>query len=280
MGQASRGNTPQLERSGRTPLGAVPYDRHMQPHPVPASPSTPSPPRRPPAPAPSPTSLDRPFLTGQPGVVMVTFVRHGKQEVPSGSFTPALWADPPLSELGKRQAAAVGAALATEPVDAVLCSHLLRAAETARAVAGPHGLEPVVYPELREVETYRDVPDGVRLEDVLSPVMWHGVRARFNRELRWDVSPFSESSAEFRHRVVTVVEGILALHGGGHLVIVCHGGVINRYIGHLLDLRQDMFFRPAHASVSRILTGDDRRVIHTLNELHHLQSVDPALVTF
>jgi broad specificity phosphatase PhoE len=169
---------------------------------------------------------------------MLTFVRHGKQEVPSGSFTPKLWADPPLSGLGKRQAAAVGAALAAEPVDAVLCSHLVRAAETARQVAAPHDLEPIVYPELREVETYRDVPDDVRLEDVLPPVMWHGVQERFVRELRWDVSPFSESSAEFRHRVVTVVEGILALHKGRQLAIVCHGGVINAYIGHLLGLRR------------------------------------------
>jgi len=228
----------------------------------------------------SPTSLDRPFLTGQPDVVQLTFVRHGKQDVPSGAFTPTLWADPPLSDLGRRQAATVGKALADEPVAAVLCSHLERAVETAREVAAPHGLEPVIYPELREVETYRDVPDGVRLEDVLSPVMWHGVRERFNRELRWDVSPFSESSAEFRHRVVTVVEGILTLHKGQQLAIVCHGGVINAYIGHLLGLRQDMFFRPAHASVSRVLTGDGRRVIHTLNELHHLQAADPSLVTF
>src|ERR1700734_1467800 len=112
MRHASRGNSPRLEGSGRTRRGMVPYDLIMQPHPLPTSPSTPSPPRRPPASAPSPTSLDRPFLTGQPGVVMVTFVRHGKQEVPSGSFTPALWADPPLSELGKRQGAAGGAALA------------------------------------------------------------------------------------------------------------------------------------------------------------------------
>ena len=56
--------------------------------------------------------------------------------------------------------------------------------------------------------------------------------------------------------------------------------MINAYIGHLLGLRQDMFFRPAHASVSRVLVGDGRRVIHTLNELHHLQAVDPDLVTF
>jgi 2,3-bisphosphoglycerate-dependent phosphoglycerate mutase len=230
--------------------------------------------------APSPTSLDRPFLTGQPDVVTLTFVRHGMQEVPPGSFTPGLWADPPLSGIGRRQAATVGAALAAEPIDAVVCSNLERARQTAREVAGPHDLEPVVYPELREVETYRDVPDGVRLEDVMSPVMWHGVRERFDRELRWDVSPFSEGSTEFRSRIVTVVEGILALHKGSQLAIVCHGGVINAYLGHLLGLRQDMFFRPAHASVSRVLAGDGRRVIYTLNELHHLQAADPALVTF
>jgi probable phosphoglycerate mutase len=252
----------------------------MQPHPVPAAPSTPSPPRKPPAAAPSPTSLDRPFLTNQPDVVTLSFVRHGKQVVPGGSFTPARWTDPPLSDLGKRQAAAVGAAFADVSVDAVLCSHLLRAAETARQIAEPHGLEPVVYPELREVETYRDVPDGVQLEDVLPPVMWHGVQERFLRERRWDVSPFSEGSAEFRHRVVTVVEGILALHPGKHLAIVCHGGVINAYLGHILGLEEDMFFRPAHASVSRALAGDGRRVIHTLNEYHHLRTVDPELVTF
>jgi 2,3-bisphosphoglycerate-dependent phosphoglycerate mutase len=253
----------------------------MQPHPLPASPSTPSPPRKPPAPPPSPTSLDRPFLTGWPGVVTISFVRHGKQQLPpEASFTPGLWADPPLSDLGRRQAEALGAAFVGHRVDAVLCSHLVRAEETARHVAAPHGLEPVVYPELREVETYRDVPDGVRLEEILPPVMWHGVHERFVRERRWDVSPFSESSTEFRHRVVTIVEGILVVHQGAHLVIVCHGGVINAYIGHLLGLYEDMFFRPGHASISRVLVGDGRRVIHTLNELHHLRTVDPTLVTF
>ena len=120
----------------------------------------------------------------------------------------------------------------------------------------------------------------MQLQDVLSPVMWHGVQQRFERELRWDVSPFSESSAEFRARVVTVIEGILALHKGSHLAIVCHGGVINAYLGHILGLDVDMFFRPAHASVSRVLAGDGRRVIHTLNEVHHLRAAAPELVTF
>lgn len=211
---------------------------------------------------------------------MLSFVRHGKQDVPGGTIVPEVWHDPPLSDLGRRQAAAVGASFASESLDVVVCSHLSRARETAAEVAAPHGLTPIVYEELREVETYRDVPDGVRLEDVLPPVMWHGVHERFVREVRWDVSPFSERSAEFRDRVVTVVEGILAMHEGRHLAVVCHGGVINAYLGHMLGLEVDMFFRPAHASVSRVLTGDGRRVIGTLNELHHLQAVGPELVTY
>ena len=80
--------------------------------------------------------------------------------------------------------------------------------------------------------------------------------------------------------MVTIVEGIIASYAGARLAIVCHGGVINTYIGHLLGLDIDMFFRPAHASVNRVLVGDGRRVIHTLNEFHHLHSADPALVTF
>lgn len=236
-----------------------------------------------PAPTPSPTSLDRPFLTHWPDVLTVTFVRHGQQEVPGTAFTPALWTDAPLSAIGTRQAAAVGAALAEDKIEAVACSHLQRAHETARNIADPYGIEPVVYPELREVETYRDVPDGVALEDVLSPALWHGVQERFRRELRWDVSPFSEGSAEFRHRVVTIVEGIIALaaaDGLRHIAVVCHGGVINAYLGHILGIEQDMFFRPAHASISRVLAGDGRRIVHTLNEMHHLASVAPELVTF
>ena len=65
-----------------------------------------------------------------------------------------------------------------------------------------------------------------------------------------------------------------------HIAIVCHGGVINAYIGHILGIEQDMFFRPAHASISRVLAGDGRRVVSTLNEMHHLASVAPELVTF
>ena len=43
--------------------------------------------------------------------------------------------DPPLSERGRRQAAGLAHELASEPVDLLLASDLVRAAETAAGVA-------------------------------------------------------------------------------------------------------------------------------------------------
>jgi probable phosphoglycerate mutase len=184
-----------------------------------------------------------------------------------------------LSDTGRRQADAVGQALTDEAIVAVYCSHLHRAHETAVSIANRHGVEPEVYAELREVEIYRDLPDGMTVREAIKEPVLRGVNERFVQERRWDVFPYTETSAEFRHRIVTIVEGLLAAHAGAHIAVVCHGGVINAYVGHILGLAEDMFFRPGHASVSRVLVGDGRRVVCTLNETHHLSAVDSALVT-
>lgn len=245
---------------------------------VPTTPSTPTPPHDPPSPPPPASPMDRAFLVGIEGVTHLALVRHGQQDY--GDRTrPSEWVDPPLSPTGVRQAAAVGAALAAERVDVVYTSTLERARDTAEAIAGAHGLEPVVVPELREVEIFRDLPDGTRVTDHVPPLLLAGIRERFVRELTWDVYPFSETSDELRHRVVSTIEGILATHPGEHVVVACHGGVINAYLAHILGIGTDMFFRPAHASVSRVRALGDRRVVASLNETHHLAAVDPALVT-
>ena len=49
--------------------------------------------------------------------------------------------NPPLSELGHRQAAAAAAWLADETFDALYASPLLRARQTAAPIAEAHGLE-------------------------------------------------------------------------------------------------------------------------------------------
>lgn len=221
------------------------------------------------------------FLLAQPDVRGLSLVRHGQQQRPDAPvFAPADWVDPPLSGTGRRQAEVVGEAFAEEQVDLVACSHLSRAHETARAIAAHHGLEPLVLPDLREVETYRDLDEGVSPADALSAPFWRGVQERWPTERRWDLIPFGESSDELRHRVVSTVEGLLAMHPGANLVVVCHGGVINAYLAHLLGIAQDMFFLPAHASVTRVRRLGGRRVLHSLNDRDHLVAAAPELLTY
>jgi broad specificity phosphatase PhoE len=178
--------------------------------------------------------------------------------------------DPPLSDLGESQARLVGMALSTERIDAVYASPLRRALETGREIARHHRLETRVLPDLREVHVFRDIPPDKRPTDVLDAQVLAGIRERMLNEKSWDVYPHSESSHEFRRRVINTIEGIIISHPGDRVVIACHGGVINAYVGHIIGSRYDMFFQPAHTSINLVAGGEGRRALHYLNNTQHL----------
>jgi 2,3-bisphosphoglycerate-dependent phosphoglycerate mutase len=129
-------------------------------------------------------------------------------------------ADPPLNEEGRAQAAELAAALASEELAAVYSSPLWRALETADAVAGAHGLEPVAVEALREV-------------DVGS---WQGltrteVEQRFPEEYaRWldhgQGWEDGESYEEMGARVVAALLELAEAHDGERILVVTHGGPI------------------------------------------------------
>ncbi|MCC6438089.1 MAG: histidine phosphatase family protein [Acidimicrobiales bacterium] len=228
-----------------------------------------------------PTPLDRAFLTNTEDVTELVLVRHGQQVWPDPTTsTVAEWVDPPLSDLGRRQALAVGIALSRNPVHAVYSSQLARAHDTGRAIAAHHGLEVEVVEGLREIETFRDLPQDAHPAAVLGELVLRGARERFVRHRTWDVYPGSERNEEFRHRVVNVIEGIVAGHPGQRVVVACHGGVINAYVGEVLGLATAMFFRPAHASTHRIRAKGDVRALQSLNEVHHLVAESDPLESY
>ena len=98
-------------------------------------------------------------------------------------------------------------------------------------------------------------------------------------EKKWDVYPLSESSFEFRKRTVNAVESIIAQNEGKRVVVACHGGVINSYIGHIIGVEYDMFFRPAHCSISVVFAGHGVRALQSLNDVHHLRTSEWTLVS-
>jgi probable phosphoglycerate mutase len=216
--------------------------------------------------------FDVAFLTGVEEVTELILVRHGQQAVRDLGAGPVGDAiDPPLSELGLRQAELVGKRFADERVDAVYTSNLRRAHDTGAAVARHHGLEPLVLEDLREVELFRDIPPERSAVEFIGRPLMLGIRERMIVERRWDVYPFSESSFDFRKRTVNAIEAIAATNLGRRVVIACHGGVINAYVAHLLGVDEDMFFRPAHTAVNVVLSGRHGvRALQALGDVHHL----------
>jgi broad specificity phosphatase PhoE len=224
--------------------------------------------------------FDRAFLTGVEGVTELIFVRHGEQYIADPRSGPVgETVDPPLSERGQQQAKVVGERLSVDRIDVVYASPLRRALETGRAIARHHRMEPQVIDDLREVEVFRDIPADKTAGEFLGQGLLLGIRERMLRERKWDVYPYSESSFEFRKRTVNAVEAIIAENEGKRVVIACHGGIINAYIGHIIGVDSDMFFRPAHASINVVFSGHGVRALQTLNDVHHLRTGEWSLVS-
>jgi 2,3-bisphosphoglycerate-dependent phosphoglycerate mutase len=219
----------------------------------------------------APSAIDRAFLTGHDDVGTLLLVRHGQQAWPDpDNSVSADWVDPPLSETGRRQAECVGEFLSSRPITAVYSSHLSRANDTGKAIARHHGLEVEVIEALAEIHLYRDLPQDEKAVDTLGQRAMEGVWERFVQTQRWDAYPYTERSEDFRRRVGWAVESTIVSHPGETIVVACHGGVINAYLAEILGLQVDMFYRPFHASIQRILFGHGKRVLETLNEESYL----------
>jgi probable phosphoglycerate mutase len=78
---------------------------------------------------------------------------------------------------------------------------------------------------------------------------------------------------EFRTGVVEAVEDVIASHQGQTVVAVCHGGVINAYISHILHIEDASgFFYPNYTSIHRVAAGRaGQRTLLSLNETAHLR---------
>ena len=149
-------------------------------------------------------------------------------------------ADPHLSPLGVAQAEALAAWLADEQVDAIWCSPMRRARETAAPVA--ERARPADHVDEGLSEFDRDAASYIPIEELKAA-----------NDPRWYEVP--ERPEQFEADVVEAVERVVAAHPGQRVAVVCHGGVINAYAGHVLGIDDPLFFLPAYTSISRVLAS-------------------------
>ncbi len=225
--------------------------------------------------------FDQAFLIGVDETTEVLLIRHAKQDVDFAGATMGEIIDPALSDQGRQQARLVGDLLSAAKLDAIFTSTLKRAVQTAEAIAQHHRhLEMQVMDDLREVGVFRDIPGDKTAEEFLGEDLLEALRLRMLNERSWDVYPNSESSYDFRKRAINSVETAIARSEGERIAIVCHGGVINAYVGHIIGSPYDMFFRPAHASINTVVAGGGRRVLRLLNDTHHLNTGEGDFLSY
>ena len=210
------------------------------------------------------TSVPQPTLDGSIGDgCRVLLIRHGRSaDIIPGSAESA---DPPLHEIGQKQAIAVASRLSGAQIDAVYSSHLLRALHTAEAIASHHKLEVGVFEDLEEVRL-GDWGNGEfrRRAATADPeyVKWAAIG-------RWDGIPNAEGDQNFRTRVSTRINSLAAQHDGGCIAIVCHGGVINAYVAEMLSTQRSLWMMVENTSITTIKVSATSSVL-TLNDCNHL----------
>jgi len=218
---------------------------------------------------------DDPFLSLKSGSTEIYLIRHGDALPGADEVSEGGYDDQALSELGRRQAEALGERLRSVRLAAVYSSPIGRARETAGYVARAQGLEVQSEPGLREIGLG---PIGPGLEAGASPEeLAKALKARL-REIavvavttgRWADIPGSEPSSELRRRLVETVGRIAAAHPGQRVAAVSHGGAINAYLAEILGIERDYFFPAANTSISVVRVKGPRQMVFSLNDVGHL----------
>lgn len=206
----------------------------------------------------------------EPVPLRLILVRHGAtQQNLDGQMTGQI--DAPLSALGRRQAEAVAARLASWSFDEIVASDLARARETAELIASRHSAPIRLEPDLREIDMgswsgkpYRDWTQEERDRFVAMERDGSGLTP----------APGGESFSALADRVERALAR--ARLGGGTVLWVTHGGVMSvllvRALGIGFDRRGQ--FRRANCSITELVYEPTRVIIGRMNDTSHLEALE------
>ncbi len=188
--------------------------------------------------------------------MQLILIRHGRPERidhdPNG-------ADPRLTDLGHRQAAAMAQFLAPEPIDALYVSPQLRAIDTAAPLAAKFDHQPTVV-------------EGIAEFDLGHPSYIPGEERPPLTPAEIEELTKMVSAESFRNRVHDAVNSIIASHPGETIAAVCHGGVISTVLADLLGVDPMTYFDSKYTSVTRIKASQNgRKSMMSFNECHWLR---------
>ena len=176
--------------------------------------------------------------------------------------------NPGLAPLGQSQAEKVAAALRDRPLTAIYSSPLLRARETAEAIAKAHQLEVATEHDLIEVDPGRwEGLSWAQIEDQ-EPDLYHA----FREDPASHGYPDGENLTQVAERVAGCLERLMQSHLGQEIAVVAHSVVNRVYLGQLLGmtLAGGRKIPQENCSLNLVRYRDQRPKVVTINAVGHL----------
>ena len=192
---------------------------------------------------------------------MLIIVRHGRTELNAARRLLGRL-DPALDPLGVAQAEAVATRLGSGTVRRVVSSPLVRARQTAEAIAAVSGTDVEI--DERWIEVDYGAYDGMPLGEVPAEA-WASWRTDPGF-----APPGGESLASVRTRVTAACEGLIAdvADGEGDVVVVTHVSPIKAAVCWTLGVDDVVSWRTfvSPGSITRVGPGPTGPVLHAFNE--------------
>ncbi|ALT78485.1 histidine phosphatase family protein [Paucibacter sp. KCTC 42545] len=181
--------------------------------------------------------------------------------------------DIPLNEQGLAQAQCLAQALQDEAVDVIYSSDLLRARQTAQAVASLKGLPLILDARLRE-----------RAFGVFEGLTWNEIAQRWpaqseawrKREPDFGAEG-GETLSDFYQRSVAAMTALAAAHPGQTILVLSHGGVLDclHRASRRLSLAAPRSWKLGNAAINRLLYSPEGFNVIGWNDDSHLENLPP-----
>jgi broad specificity phosphatase PhoE len=180
-------------------------------------------------------------------------VRHGRTAANANGLLQGRL-DPPLDEIGRKQAAAIAALVG--PVDTVISSSLVRAVETAECFQRPVTIDD------RWIELAYGEFEGVPAGEV-PPEVWQSWRTNAMYATKG-----GESFGALDTRVRAACEELVERIQVEDIAVVSHVSPIKAAVAWALNTSLEIMFHChlAQASVCRVAMGKFGPLLHTFNE--------------
>lgn len=183
----------------------------------------------------------------------ILLIRHGETEWNVGKRLQG-HTDVALNNEGRRQAAALGRFLLDEPLDAIYSSDLLRAYDTAQAVAIPRGMQVQSEQGLRErcfgaFEGLNHPEIKEKFPEDYAAWQRRDIDARYP-----DGERRAETLREFAARAVDCISRLASQPGKGKIAVFTHGGVLDSVYRRVKNMGYEhpRDFDVLNASINRV----------------------------